>query len=232
MRRFENVDIIDALAGVMERNTKHYQSDFEYDKEMFIAAAESAEPGDKNMLWLSRESGTHCVSERSAFIAGSEAHTTWTYYQGAPNIAAFAVEITGTADGKPVGTLYELDYSRHAEHVKRAALPLTDVTLTFADGNERRFPYEKIKGNWSSTQNQYGRITACVYEVADESALQSLLKQESAERRKYPVRSIAAYLQKLGAPGKPSAVGRLKEAQKAVAPPSPVKAAAKLGPEL
>ncbi len=57
MRKFANVDIIAALAAVLERNTKHYKTDFEYDKEMFISAAESKEPDDKTMLWLSRESG-------------------------------------------------------------------------------------------------------------------------------------------------------------------------------
>jgi hypothetical protein len=52
MRRFENVDIIAALAGVVERNTKHYQTDFEYDKGMFVTAAQSADPGDKTLLAL------------------------------------------------------------------------------------------------------------------------------------------------------------------------------------
>jgi sporulation protein YlmC with PRC-barrel domain len=229
MRRFENVDIIAALAGVVERNTKHYQTDFEYDRDMFIAAAQSADPGDKTLLWLSRESGTQCVQEREAFISGSEGHVSWTYYRGSRNIAAFAAEIAGMENGKPVGTLYELDFDRHAEHVKRAALLIAGVTLTFEDGSVKRFPYEKIKGNWARIQNQYGRLADCRYEVADEGALKALLQQESAARRKYPARSFAAYLQKLAAPEKPSALQKLHEAQKAVLPPAP-KGAAKSEP--
>ena len=132
MRKFANVDIIDALAAVMEQNTKHYKTDFEYDKEMFISAAQSKEPDDKTMLWLSRESGTQCVQEREAFISGSEAHGSWTYFQGRRNIAAFAVEIAGMKGGRPVGTLYELDFDRHAERVKRAALPRANAPGAFA----------------------------------------------------------------------------------------------------
>jgi sporulation protein YlmC with PRC-barrel domain len=230
MRKFENVDIIAALAAVVERNTKHYKTDFEYDKEMFVSAAESKESGDKTMLWLSRESGTQCVQEREAFISGSEGYFSWTYYQGRRNIAAFAVEIAYIEDGKPVGTLYELDFDRHAERVNRVALPITDVRLTFENGNAERFPYEKIKGNWTRIQDQYGRITDRRYEVADEGALQALLRQESAERSKYPARSFAAYLQKLAAPAKPSALQKLHEAQKAVQPPHE-KAPAKAEPE-
>ncbi len=226
MRKFANVDIIDALAAVVERNTKHYKTDFEYDKEMFISAAKSKEPDDKNMLWLSRESGTQCVQEREAFIAGSEAHCSWTYYQGRRNIAAFAVEIAGMEGGRPVGTLYELDFDRHAERVKRAAL----LTLTFEGGDVKRFPHCKVNGRWSSLQNQYGKLEDRRYEVADEAALQALLQRERGERSKYPERSFAAYLQRLAAPEKPSALKRLHEAQKAVAPPVG-KGAAKSEPE-
>ncbi len=242
MRKFANVDIIDALAAVVERNTKHYKTDFEYDKEMFISAAESKEPDDKNILWLSRESGTQCVQEREAFISGSEAHCSWTYFQGRRNIAAFAVEIAGMEGGRPVGTLYELDFDRHAERVKRAAFPIADVTLTFEGGDVKRFPYHKVDGRWTSLQNQYGKVEDRRYEVADEAALQALLQQERGARSKYKERSFAAYLQKLAAPAKPSALQkpdapekpsalkRLHEAQKAVLPPVG-KGAAKSGPE-
>ena len=219
MQKFANVDIIDALAAVMEQNTKHYKTDFEYDKEMFVSAAKSNEPGDKAMLWLSRESGTQCVQEREAFISGSEAHCSWTYYQGRRNIAAFAVEIAGMEGGRPIGTLYELDFDRHAERVKRAAFPIADVTLAFEGGGVKRFPYQKVKGRWTSLQNQYGKVEDRRYEVADEAALQALLQQERGERSKFPERSFAAYLQKLGAPSKPSALKRLHEAQKAVSSP-------------
>ncbi len=226
MRKFANVDIIDALAAVVERNTKHYKTDFEYDKEMFISAAMSKESDDKTMLWLSRESGTQCVQEREAFISGSEAYCSWTYFQGRRNIAAFAVEIVGMESGRPVGTLYELDFDRHAERVKRAAFPIRDVTLYFEDSEIRRLSYSKVKGNWARLQDKYGKLADCRYEVADEAVLQALLQQERGERSKYPERSFAAYLHKLAAPEKPSALKRLHEAQKAVVPPSQKKAPA------
>lgn len=35
MRKYENVDIIAALGTVMQINTEHYKSDFQYDIERF-----------------------------------------------------------------------------------------------------------------------------------------------------------------------------------------------------
>lgn len=216
------MDILAALETVLKLNTKHYQSDFKYDRESITKAAGSPESGDKHLLWLSRESGTWCFNEREVFISGSEAHIAWTYYQGLEqNIAAFAVEIVGTKDGKPVGTLYELGYNSHAEHVKKAALPVNAVSLIFEDGSTKCFPYERISGNWQSVQNTHGNITDMRYEIADEAALQALLKQDRVARSRFPARSFNGYIKRLSAVTKPSAVERLDAAKKAVKHPSP-----------
>ena len=34
MRKYEHVDVIASLGAVMEINTEHYKSDFQYDREM------------------------------------------------------------------------------------------------------------------------------------------------------------------------------------------------------
>ena len=43
MNKFENVDVIASLQAVMKQNTAHYQSDFQYDADLFRAAAKSAD---------------------------------------------------------------------------------------------------------------------------------------------------------------------------------------------
>lgn len=53
MNKFENVDVIASLQAVMKQNTTHYQSDFQYDADLFRAAAKSATPccGTPRNIW-------------------------------------------------------------------------------------------------------------------------------------------------------------------------------------
>ena len=57
MRKYENVDIIASLGAVMELNTEHYKSDFRYDMEMFMEAAQHPTEENTHLLWLSRHHG-------------------------------------------------------------------------------------------------------------------------------------------------------------------------------
>ncbi|GHU79345.1 hypothetical protein FACS1894191_1930 [Clostridia bacterium] len=215
MRKFMDVDIIGALGAIMERNTKSYQSDFEYDKTRLLEAAASTDAEDKALIWMSRENGTWCFNERDSLIAGTEANVTWLYYDGAgESVLDFSVVILGEKDGRPVGNLYQLDYGQHLQLLKRAALPIEAVAVRFADGSEKRFPHKEINGNWQSIQFKQGSdITAFKYEVEDEGALQFLLKQEHAARGRFPSRSVAAYIKGLPAPAKPSVTEKLEAAK-------------------
>ena len=148
MRKFIDVDILASLAAVVEVNTKHYQSDFDYDREAITRAAQNPEVSGDILLWMSREAGTWCVFERDAFISDTDAHTIWLNHKNYSNIIAFAVELAGIRDGKPVGTLYELDYKAHTQRVEKAALPAKTVSLTFESGGRIELPYDKVKGHW------------------------------------------------------------------------------------
>ena len=74
MNKFENVDVIASLQAVMKQNTTHYQSDFQYDADLFRAAAKSADSMEKTFLWLSRPDGTYCERERDALGARRSPH--------------------------------------------------------------------------------------------------------------------------------------------------------------
>jgi len=216
MRKFMDVDIIDALGAIMERNTKHYKTDFEYDKTRLLKAAASTDPEDKALIWMSRTNGTWCFNERDSLIANTEANITWLNYDGAgESVLDFSVVILGVKDGRPVGNLYQLDYNQHLQLLKRGALPIEAVAATFADGSEKRFPYKEISGNWYSVQHKQGsNITALRYEVQDENALQSILSRERRLRNQYPPRSLNAYLKILsGAAAKPPVTDKLEAAK-------------------
>lgn len=136
MQKFENVDILACLDAVMKQNTGFYQSDFEIDKEIIHKAAASPDREDKNLLWLSRPSGTHCFRERDVFLKDTRPYNTWKFHgqQTRDRILAYAVELTGRERGKIRGNLYELDYAAHFRHVREQALPADTVTLFYERG--------------------------------------------------------------------------------------------------
>ena len=126
MQKFENMDVITALEAIMHQNTAYYQSDFAYDIKMLREAARSDQPEDKLLLWLSRPSGTFCFRERDVLLKDTQAYNTWKFCgeQTHDRILAYAVELTGAANGTVQGNLYELDYQQHFQHIRDAALPV------------------------------------------------------------------------------------------------------------
>ena len=109
LQKFENVDVIASLEAIMKQNTAFYQSDFDIDKQILQKAAGSPVPEDKRLLWFSRPSGTCCFRERDVFLKDTRQHNTWRFYgeQTRDTILAYAVELTGTEQGKIKGNLYE-----------------------------------------------------------------------------------------------------------------------------
>ena len=134
--KFENVDILDALGQIMELHTQHYKDDFDMDKELIPKLAESADPEDRRLLWMSRPCGTYTLREREVYLDGSYENNVWKFYheQTKDPVIAFALSIKGIEDGKVMGNLYPLDYPGHVERVKLLTCPIEKVTVTFEDG--------------------------------------------------------------------------------------------------
>ena len=144
MQKFENMDVIAALEAIMHQNTAYYQSDFAYDIKMLREAARSDQPEDKLLLWLSRPSGTFCFRERDVLLKDTQAYNTWKFCgeQTHDRILAYAVELTGTANGTLQGNLYELDYQQHFQHIREAALPMGANRLIYESGMREIGPKE------------------------------------------------------------------------------------------
>ena len=217
--KFENVDVEACLHAIMECNTKHYQSDFEYDKAAFLKAVQSENKEDKTLYWMSRESGTWCFKERDIFIRDSEAFHTWQYYKdGSDSILAYAVEITGTENGKAIGTLYTQDYRALAEHIDRAALPADTVTLRFqGDEQTYQFAYRDYFDHRYRIHDEHGRATLFRLAPNEPDILQSMLQSERAYRQKSLPGVFEAYKDKLFGKEKQSVAGRLRAAARQVA---------------
>lgn len=221
MRKYENVDVIAALGAVVELNTEHYKSDFQYDIEMFKKAAAAPDMDNTRLLWLSRPSGTQCFRERDVYIKDTAPNNSWSYYADTRDtILAYAVEITGMEGGKVKGNLYELDYRKQVEQLNRDTQPPVDVTLFLADGTEKQLPYAEYNSRWTGLVAEYGEINRVRHEVADEGGIQQVMKQKQTEREKY----TPAVFKLRNSSRKPSIRAQLAEGKAAAAPK---KAAAK-----
>lgn len=181
MNKFENVDLTASLDAIMRQNTAFYQNDFEIDKRLLQKAAESTAAEDKTLLWFSRPSGTQCNRERDVFLKDTAAHNTWRYYgeQTRDNILAYAVEVTGSEDGKIKGNLYELDYMQHFKHVVEKALPVDTHTLIYEHGSREQPATQYFDGYPDKELGKFERFEA---QPNDPDALRFLLQEEKRSR--------------------------------------------------
>lgn len=181
MNKFENVDVFSALNAIMKQNTGFYQSDFEIDKKIIARAAASRNDADKTLLWLSRPSGTHCFRERDVFLKGTAPNNTWHFHkeQTRDRILAYAVELTGTENGKIKGNLYELDYAQHYERVRTKELPADTNRLIYVLGNQEQPTNKPING---CSDPQLGKFERFETLPNDPFALQELLQEEKQRR--------------------------------------------------
>ena len=132
----KKADIIPFLESIVKENTRSYQSDFAYDEKRLQAAMLEMYQEDRTFLWMSRPCGTHCVLEREVFLRETGAHSIWTHYDyDIEHIRAFRVIV---APGRPgafvLGKLQPLNYGEQVQRVKRDALHVESVEMSFEDG--------------------------------------------------------------------------------------------------
>ena len=128
----ESIDILAFLEQVMLENTRSYQSDFQYDIARLRDAALESDPERRTVYWMSRPAGTWLVTERDAFLRGSNGYTIWTHYAGEPKgIRAYRVAVTGGSRERPLGTVRKLNYAQQVKRVEARALPTVRLELFF-----------------------------------------------------------------------------------------------------
>ena len=181
LQKFENVDVIASLEAIMKQNTAFYQSDFDIDKQILQKAAVSPIPEDRRLLWFSRPSGTCCFRERDIFLKDTRQHNTWRFYgeQTRDTILAYAVELTGTEQGKIKGNLYELDYPQHFREVIEKSISADNYTLLYEHGELTKPAGQYFDGN---TDPQLGKFIRFEAQPNAPEALKSLLGEQKKKR--------------------------------------------------
>lgn len=147
MPRYMNVDVIAFLEREVEKHAKHYQSDFNYDKDIFLKNVGNKNREDKTFLWMVRPFGTHCVLEYNALIKGTPANAIWTYYAQQDNagIVAYIVELLNTEDGVVKGNLYSVNYNAHSQRVFESAVEPSDMTTFVFESCEKIIPVKALR---------------------------------------------------------------------------------------
>ena len=201
MQKFIGIDLLENLEKIMKKNTRSYQSDFDVDKEILMDAAVKADTvslRERTYLWMSRPCGTWCLLERHVFLEPAHAHYTWEYYADATSqkILAYVVEVTGVENKKVMGNLYELDYWKLAEFVKKASIPADRVRLVYEKGERIQ---DKEKRICRDDDKILGKFQYSAYVPNDSGALESVLCREENERKKMRCGKIGNHIQKLAA---------------------------------
>ena len=175
------MDVIAALEAFRHQHTAYYPCDFAYDIKMLREAARSDQPEDKLLLWLSRPSGTFCFRERDVLLKDTQAYNTWKFCgeQTHDRILAYAVELTGAANGTVQGNLYELDYQQHFQHIREVALPVGANRLIYESGMREIGP----KKHFDSRPDKYfGEFVRYEMQPRDPELLQAAIRQEQRSR--------------------------------------------------
>ena len=205
MQKFENMDVIAALEAIMHQNTAYYQSDFAYDIKMMREAARSDQPEDKLLLWLSRPSGTFCFRERDVLLKDTQTYNTWKFCgeQTHDRILAYAVELTGAANGTVQGNLYELDYQQHFQHIREAALPVGANRLIYESGMREIDPKEHFDSRPDKYFGEFVRYEMQPREPARPSDFKEHLAALHAGLIEAEAQRIATDIKRLAAPNSP-----------------------------
>ena len=199
MPKFINIDLLENLEKIMRINTRSYQSDFERDRETLMDAAANADTvplRDRIYLWMSRSCGTWCVKEKDVFLEPTCAHTIWSYYadETSQRIRAYAVEVMGIEDKKAVGNLYPLDYRKHVDSVKHAAIPADRIRMVYEKGER----FENRNKSLSKKDDAvFGRYRYSEYVPNDREAWEAALYQEERKREMMRCGKIEEHIRKL-----------------------------------
>ena len=178
----KKADIIPILEGIVAENTRSYQDDLLIDVRQLNAAMLDPVPENRVFLWMSRPCGTWCFREREVYLRDTEAHNTWThpdYIAQADKIKAYRITVDPGYPGAFVLVKVQpLNYGEQVERVKRLALPIHQVTLSFEHGGTRTMSYADYTSQFFELTRRFGEIEAVHYQPSNEGELSALLYME------------------------------------------------------
>jgi len=227
LRRFMGVDLLDFLGRIAEKTIIYYPNDWNIDKDILQKAATSYNPEEKRLIWHVCSTGTHIKPERDVFIRDSGPYGYMTgYHENDPDMFGYAVEVTGRDGQHITGNVFEVGvYSEYARNTREAALPLSYITLKYADdwgvnsGKTITVSRREYDDDRHRLMSESGNVISLRWHPADEADLSVLLQRERSRRMTYPIGSPQAHLEKLSE----TLAEVRRPSEQAVKPPEPKK---------
>ena len=191
--KFCNVDVLAVMGDIVQKHTKHYQSDFEIDKKILQRAADMQEQQEKTFIWLCRTAGTWCLLERNVFLKGTRENNTFNFYaeQASDLVLAFSIEITGRIQESVRGNIYVLDYKSYYSHVCSTSLNAETVILKYEHGCRSQRADDRI---YSYPDAEYGKLQFIQFQPHSQDELSGVLWNERQERKRFMVRNPNVYI--------------------------------------
>ena len=194
--KFSDIDMIPFMGRVVQKHTRHYQSDFEIDKKMLRESAGRQDKQDNVFLWLCRTAGTWLLSERNVFLKDTSENNIFNYYaeQSSGSVLAFAVKVKKAVGDAVIGDIYVLDYPAHYRHIQSAGLSAETVILRYERG-ERIVKADAVPG--ACPDMEYGKLMSIRYLPHKQEELEELLWRERQERERYKEGNPDAFIEGL-----------------------------------
>lgn len=194
--KFSHIDLLSFMGQVVQKHTKHYQSDFEIDKKMLWETAEQQESQNQTFLWLCRTAGTWLLLERNVLLRGTSENNTFRFYaeQSIDSILAFAVRATDVVKSSIIGDVYVLDYRAYYTHVCNVSICTETVLLQYEHGIRIEKANFSIK---NYTDAEYGKLLSVQYQPHSQKKLEELLQKKQQERDKFPEGDPGIYIESL-----------------------------------
>lgn len=199
MEKFENVDVLKTLEGIMRLNTASFQSDFDTDEIALWGNIHHGEPGDNTFLWLSRSCGTELFHEQDVFFRDTYPFDCWQYYggQGRDRILAYAVEITGHEDSTILGNVFPLSYQDHWKRVRDDAVKPDAMRVIFQSGEAHTFPFEIYNREFRQIQEFHGAVKSVAPMLNKPECMAEILEPYRAARAAAVPAKLASHLSAL-----------------------------------
>lgn len=193
---FHDVDIVKSLQEITDKNTVFYKTDFAIDKEIVKEAAESTSLDSKNLIWISRESGTHCFNEKNSLIADTPEYNKFMFYKESTDVLAYSIDIKEIQGDVIKGNIYPINYKEQCAFREDCSL-LKNVAVTFENGQKEILSSDDYFQNIAQLHEKYGAIKEVQYESKEELQTKRLLETLQQQKETTQRGDIKEYLQKL-----------------------------------
>ncbi len=177
----KNTNIIETIGLITKYNTVRFQSDLQYDIESIQQRIQAPER-EQNFLWISRQNGTHLLSERDVFIRGTASyHTFQSVSEGNPPPQLYLLELKYQDNEGIKGNITQIDYPFMAKFAEVHGQNPTAVLINWQNLQEPfSLSYEQYLTQTRGLVGKYGPIEYVEYQVEREPVLQSVLAQNRA----------------------------------------------------